>query len=111
MVAKDKQTTEAAEKKAEDREVDLQKVEPTGGTGGSTVTADDVEEQAPAIRAHEQERHRAVLNPRLGPNLDGVSVGERFVKEGTPLTNAEFDEYNTDSGFPFKPILKGAKVS
>lgn len=111
MAIKEKQTTEAAEKKAAEQEVSVEKIEPTGGPSGGTVTAADVEEQAPEIRAEEHARRRAVLNPRLGPNLDGVSVGDRFVREGTPLTNAEFDEYNADSGFPFKVLLKGAEVS
>ena len=109
MAGRQQKATEAAQERAEEREVDIEKVEGTGS--GGTVTAQDVEEQAAAVRAEEQSRHRVVLNPRLGPNLEGVEAGGRFFRGGEPLTDREFEELNTDHGLDYKPLLKGAEVS
>ncbi len=108
MARNEKQATEAAEKKAEEREVDIAKVEPTGS--GGQVTASDVEEQAPEIAAEANRVFRVRLNAALGPNVDGVDVGGKFYKEGTRVTAAEFEELRKAKVGGHQALLKGAEV-
>lgn len=100
--------TEAAQRKAEETEVDIEKVEATGSDG--SVTAADVEEQAPEIRAEENEAFRVRINPALGPNVDGVDVGGTFYKEGTTVTAGEFEGLRSAKIGGHQALLKGAKV-
>lgn len=110
MAPKDRKATEAAQKAAEQREVEVAKVEPSGGADGVTVTATDVEEQAAEIRAAENEAFRVRINPALGPGVDVVDVGGKAYREGTRVTQKEFEGLRHAKIGGNQALLKGARA-
>lgn len=79
-----KEATKAAEKRAEEENVDLGKVEGTGKDG--QVTAQDVDQAA-----QEPEKvFRVKLNEKLGQGTLGVIIEGRHFVGGETLTESEY---------------------
>jgi pyruvate/2-oxoglutarate dehydrogenase complex dihydrolipoamide acyltransferase (E2) component len=93
-MAKEK-ATEAAEKKAAEEGVKVEKVEGSGA--GGKVTVSDVERAA----AEPEKSYEA----RLPEGTDGVVVGGRLVRDGDPITEGEYEALASP-----KPLSKGKEL-
>ncbi len=126
MATDELKATDAAIRKAEELGVDISAVEGTGSEG--QVTAPDVErtaaeleqaaqearqaqEEADQNAAEENRVFRVRLNPALGPNTDGVDVGGTFYREGSKVTQKEFEELRKAKIGGVQALLKGAEVT
>ncbi len=106
MASRDKKATEAAERKAAEERVDLSKVEGSGADGKVTVA--DVETKA----AEPERRFEVSISPRLGGNVDHVTIYGVDYYEGQPLAESEFErlkEVGRDTA-GHQMILKGKEV-